>query len=151
MPTYCTAADFDSVMSDKKQAELTDDAAGTTTDDTILDYYLDAAESMVDSYLCQQYTTPLDASDITPVLKHAILTIAKANLYLRRVDTLPDDVKQSYDEARAYLEKVAKGSVCPLISGGSGGELFSAEYGEDLPKFGTDFNDDEEYDRNVLL
>jgi phage gp36-like protein len=74
--------------------------------DGVLNQALEDADSQIDTYLAARYSLPL--TDIPTILKKVACDIARYNLY---GNVMPDEVKDRYDRAVAWLKSVAKGEA----------------------------------------
>lgn len=87
--------------------QLTDDTNTGAVNDALVTDILDEASAQVDSYAGQRYGVPLQSSS---QVKGLTLTIAEYLLYLRRKRMKPD-VRQSYEDAIAFLKDVSSGKA----------------------------------------
>jgi phage gp36-like protein len=102
--------------------QLTDDTNSGSTNDQVITDVLTEASALIDSYCRVRYTVPLQSSD---QVKGLCLTLAEYFLYLRRKRVKPD-VRQSYEDAIAFLKDVSTGkagldqpsTATPQTSGG---------------------------------
>lgn len=115
MPAYVVTADIYNVLSTKVVAELTDDSAGATPNNTIIDSALERAESVVDSYVGKVYTVPL-TTPVDKSITHAVLTLATCYLHRRRPGAIPDEATDACEKIVVWLEMVAEGNT-PLAGG----------------------------------
>lgn len=115
MPIYTSAAQFELVSTEETLAQMTDDGGGgNTVNVSIVEYALDRAEAIADSYAGRLYTVPFDPTKVTDAYRDAIYTIAFCKLAKRRLGLLDEDMQRECDAAYAYLEKVADGTVIPF-------------------------------------
>jgi phage gp36-like protein len=102
--------------------QLTDDTNSGITNDQVITDVLTEASALIDSYCRVRYTVPLQSSD---QVKGLCLTLAEYFLYLRR-KRVNTDVRQSYEDAIAFLKDVSNGkagldqpaTATPQTSGG---------------------------------
>ena len=87
--------------------QLTDDTNSGSTNDQVIADVLTEASALIDSYCRVRYTVPLQSSD---QVKGLCLTLAEYFLYLRRKRVKPD-VRQSYEDAIAFLKDVSSGKA----------------------------------------
>jgi phage gp36-like protein len=89
--------------------QLTDDTNSppTTINAQVVTDILTESSALIDSYCRSRYNVPLQASD---QVKGLCLDIAEYKLYLRRKRVKPD-VRQSYEDALAFLKDVAGGKA----------------------------------------
>jgi phage gp36-like protein len=109
-------------ISASELVQLTDDTNSGSTNDQVITDVLTEASALIESYCRVRYTVPLQASD---QVKGLCLTLAEYYLYLRR-KRVKDDVRQSYEDAIAFLKDVSSGkagldqpaTATPQTSGG---------------------------------
>lgn len=83
MPNYITDNDtLFRVLSEKELAELSTDEAELDPDDSILTECINAAESLIDTFISTQVSTPLD--NPSAFIQQATLDLAKYFLFMRR-------------------------------------------------------------------
>lgn len=143
MPNYTVAADLDNILAEHIAAELSAES-GSTPDDSILDYYLDAAESVVDSYLAKRYNVPLSVTPIPAAVKDAVLVIARYRLYIRR-EYVTEEVRKDYEDMLEWLKMVATGEL-DLPVDETGGEIDEVA----SSGFSTSDHDDMVFDSNIF-
>ena len=100
---YCTQADILNQMPAAELIRLTDDAATTVDADKVTAAIADA-EAKVDSYAGARHAVPLNP--VSASVKAATVDIAIYNLYGLR-NRVPDDVRQRYEDALAWLRDVS--------------------------------------------
>lgn len=104
---YCVKADLVKRFGSAELAQLTDETAAQSPDDTEITEACDEASSLIDSYLATRYTVPLADPPSTMVRKWAC-DIARKYLWKDRAG--PDSVvTQNFLAALAQLKDVAKG------------------------------------------
>lgn len=103
---YATKQDLIDRYGENELARLTDRAAGTTVNDTVVDRALADASAEIDSYLAKRATTPLSPMPGL-VVTHCC---AIARYYLHE-DHAPDRVKDAYKLAIDWLKLAARGDV----------------------------------------
>jgi phage gp36-like protein len=86
-------------------AQLTDDVRGTEVNAQVVTDVLTEASGKVDSYCRLRYNVPLQASE---QIKGLTLDIAEYLLFARK-RRIPDDVRQRYEDAIAFLKDVSAG------------------------------------------
>lgn len=101
---YCAKADLVQRFGGKELAELTDETAAHSSDDTEIAAACDEASSLIDSYISTRYTVPLDP--VPAMVRKWACDIAFFNLFKISV---PERVKDAYEDAIARLKDVAKG------------------------------------------
>ena len=84
------------------------------------------AEGVAESYAGRQYSLPVrDAGGATPrEFVSAILSIGRHKMYSRRA-SMPDEVQEDYNQAIAWLTRLADGSVV-VNTGTAGTSVISA-------------------------
>lgn len=115
MAAYCTKADLVERFGTSELAQLTDETAHATPDDSEIDKACDEASSLVDSYLATRYPTPLVA--VPTVVRTWAVNIARKFLWKDRA-TDESIVKRNYDDALAQLRDVAKGVAALSVEAG---------------------------------
>jgi phage gp36-like protein len=86
-------------------AQLTDDVKGSEVNAQVVTDVLTEASGKIDSYCRMRYSVPLQASE---QIKGLTLDIAEYLLFARK-RRVPDDVRQRYDDAIAFLKDVSAG------------------------------------------
>lgn len=108
MTTYATAADFKAAFPDAESIVLTnlDDPSATTSVDARITEALTRAQSEMDSYI--GIVTSLPLMSVPLVVQSKSLDIARYYLdsYQPR-----EDVRQRYEDAVKWLEKLVKGEA----------------------------------------
>ena len=109
---YCAKADILKQISEAELAQLTDDAAGTTVDDDIVDAAIENADSEIDGYCGEKYSVPF--TDVPGIVKNLSVGIALYNLFTRRETGLlglPESRTNRYDKAIRLLVMISQGKV----------------------------------------
>lgn len=106
MSAYATQADLTERFGAAELAQLTDESAATSPDDTEVGKACDEASSLIDAYLSTRYTTPLDP--VPTIVRKWACDIARAALWKDRADK-DSAVKLNAADAMAQLRDVAKG------------------------------------------
>lgn len=106
--TYCTLQDLIIRFGDGELIALTDDAGTSAIDVPVVDQILADTSARIDGYLTDRYALPLAVvpAALVPVacdLAHYLLASRNG----QRIAT--DTVRQRYDDAISWLEKVAMG------------------------------------------
>jgi phage gp36-like protein len=105
---YATKADLmPRRLSNAELIQLTDDSSSGKINDAVVDAELTEASAKVDSYCRQRYQVPLQASD---QIKGLTLDIASYLLFLRK-RRVPEEIRQAFDDAIAFLKDVAAGKA----------------------------------------
>ena len=103
---YCTQADLLEQISEDDLIQLTDDSDAGIVDVSMVTRTIADADAEIDSYCGTKYDVPFST---TPVMVRKVsVDIAIYNLYARRRGA-PDDRKERYDDAIAFLKDVSKG------------------------------------------
>ncbi len=104
--TYATQQDLVDRFGAQELARLTDKDLGETINASTVDRALADTDAEIDSYLSKRVATPLSPA---PALVNAhACTIARYRLH---GDMVTDRIRDAYKDARAWLEKAAKGEV----------------------------------------
>lgn len=104
---YCAKSDLVERFGSRELAQLTDESAAQSADDTEIANICDEASSLIDSYLAARYLTPL-ASPVPTMVRKWACDIARKFLWKDRAG--PDSgVTSNYEDAMAQLKDVAKG------------------------------------------
>lgn len=105
--SYVTGIDLRKRVSETKLTQLTDYRADGATDEAIIVAALSYASATIDSYAGGRYTLPLTVSE---QVKDLCITLTIYKLHDGR-QTMPDQVRRSYEDAIAFLKDVAKGQA----------------------------------------
>lgn len=117
---YISAEDITEVVPARIIAQITDDVStggGVNVNHEIVLQLLKASESTVDSYLSARYKLPVTATDgtVPPVIRDAVLSIAKYKLY-SRANAVTPDIQAQYDGIISWLRSISTGKAdMPLI------------------------------------
>ena len=106
--SYCAPSDLANVKTTQELTQLSDLAGTGSPNDTVLQAACDQASSLIDGLISPQYPLPL--ATVPPMLLSIAVRLALYYLYLGR-QSLPDEVKNSYDRDVAFLEQVGKGQA----------------------------------------
>jgi len=87
--------------------QLTDDTNSGVVNAQLVTDILDESSALIDSYVGQRYTVPLQPSS---QVKGLCLTLGEYYLYLRR-KRMKEDVRQSYEDALSFLRDVSSGKA----------------------------------------
>lgn len=106
--SYATRAQLDAALAPALLAQLTDDTAGTTADETIIADAMAQADAEMDVYLGQVVTTPLPQTP--PVLARIAVQLTLYFLFLRR--NLADEARVAeYRNCTRLLGEIAAGRL----------------------------------------
>lgn len=122
--SYAAPADLRDRYPEVRLAEVSDEA-GQAADDPKLQVALDDASAEMDTWIGQRYQLPLAAPP--PVLKRLACDIGMYRLMALLPKESVADARRRYEDALAWLEDLAKGTVD--LADGSGEELPSANAG----------------------
>lgn len=104
---YCTEDDLLNRVDEDTLSELTSDSGGVDSD--VVARAISAADEEIDSYLAVRYTLPFSA---TPErVRDLSVDIAVYNLYGRRDTDIPENRKNRYRDAVAFLHRLAEGKA----------------------------------------
>ena len=147
MGNYATIAEFKLRFEDDAQvAFLTKDTDSLVPNETVLSGYVDASESLINSYVGVRYLIPVSTSDagVAAHLKGITLDIAVRQLHASS-GTVPESTEKSYDRAIEWLILISEGTlVLP-----SAATSASTESNDPQILWGTgEFNTDETF-RNL--
>lgn len=103
---YCTQVDMVNRFGAEELIQLTDRTNAGVIDTTVLDAAIADASAEMDGYLGGRYTLPLITVPV--VLSRLCADMVRYYLY----DDVPlDQVRQRYEDAIAFLRRVASGQV----------------------------------------
>lgn len=119
---YATRQDMETRFGPAELAQLADPHATGFIDDGALALALSDAEAEIDAYMVGRYTLPLDT--VEPNLVRLACDIARYRLWK---DQASEEVRQRYQDATRYLERVASGAI--LLSNAGIGQTPSASAG----------------------
>ncbi len=111
--TYISNDDIEQRLGTQAYIELTDDAGTGSADEALVDEARLGAEAEADSHLATRYRTPVDLTGqpgVAAALRTFVLDIAAYRLHGRR-PPIPVDVVRRYQEAAAWLARVASGAA----------------------------------------
>jgi phage gp36-like protein len=133
---YCTVADLSGRFGEAELIQLTasGQGPGAGVDSAVAALAIHDATAEIDGYLARRYTLPLTAPGAN--LVRIACDIARYRLY---EDAAPDTVRQRYEQAIRYLERVAGGGLdlgLPEESQSPAGGTPEAVFTADTPVFG---------------
>jgi len=105
---YCTQSDLLEQISESELIQLTDDDDIGVIDDDKITRAIVNADAEIDSYCGVKHTVPF--TTVPPRIRALSEDISIYNLYSRRRGA-PEDRKERYDNAIAFLKEVAKGNA----------------------------------------
>jgi phage gp36-like protein len=109
---YCTLNDLLLAIPQRTLAELSNDAAPSVVDMTVVARAVEHAEEVIDGYLRSRYTLPL--VEVPTVLRDLTVNLARHWLYARRpegTEDLPPAVVRGYKAAMQMLGEIQKGAL----------------------------------------
>lgn len=104
--SYCTQADLIERFGEAEITQLSDRAGGGELDSAVIASAIDDADAEIDGYLSGRYALPL--ASVPAVMVRLACDIARYYLFGHDVTDL---VKKRYDQAVAYLVKIATGVI----------------------------------------
>jgi phage gp36-like protein len=107
---YCTPQNMINEYGQKKIAQATGDASGVTVNTDILQKYIDAGKSEIDSYLRKRISLPL-AEPVPVILKSLNMEIAWYQMKKKRFGSVSESDVSLYESNVKYLDKVASGKI----------------------------------------
>lgn len=129
---YILQADLTEGLSESQILQLTDDEKTGANVANRVSLAITSAEGLVNGYLGARYVVPI-AGPIPDIVQKWAVDIAKYFLYQRR--RVPEDVRQSYEDAISALRDVSAGKMTLGVEPApTGSTLFSgggAVYTED--------------------
>jgi len=105
---YCTLDDIKDMMDAEEIIRFTDDADAGVVNTSVTDKAIAGADALIDSHIGTRYTVPV--SPVPDIIVDLASDIAIYKIYSRRSGA-PDEIRQKYDDAVKYLEKVAAGKI----------------------------------------
>ncbi len=120
---YCTLDDIRDMMDEEEIIRYTDDHDQGIINTNATDKAISGADAYIDSLIASRYSVPvLPVPDI--ILGYAV-DIAIYKIYTRRGRAAPEGIRNKYDDAVKWLEKVAAGKakipgIASAPSGSSG-------------------------------
>jgi len=110
---YVTQADLEKRWGAGDLKTWTDDRATGATDTGIVAEAIAGAGGQIDGAAGQNYTTPLSLGDpgTAALVRTVAGSIAGYLLAARRPRAVPDNIRQQYDDAQAWLKELAAGRV----------------------------------------
>jgi phage gp36-like protein len=104
---YSTQANMINRFSEQELIDLTDEADKGVIDQAVLTAAIADADAEIDGYLSSVYVTPIAGTVPIDVVRISC-DIARYRLYN---DKAPEEIRQRYEDARAWLRDVAAGKV----------------------------------------
>jgi phage gp36-like protein len=128
---FLSSAELKSVIYDYQLNEIVEN------DSTIIEMAIQAATEEVKSYLCSRYDTTQTFNETKNNRNPLILEFTKdialwQIIRLSNPEIIHEKVKDRYDRAIEYLNKVAKGLISPtlpLLQDNSGSEILPVRFG----------------------
>jgi phage gp36-like protein len=111
---YCSLTDLLNMISQEELAQLTSDA-GEVPDSLVAAEAIAWADSEIDASAGRRYPVPLNP--VPEVIRGVAVDLALYHLYSRR-SVIPPVRRRRYEEARAFLHRVAAGEA--WLAGGDG-------------------------------
>jgi len=105
---YCTLDDIKDMMDEDEIIRFTDDADAGVVNTSVTDKAIAGADALIDSHIGSRYSVPVDP--VPDIIVDLACDIAIYKLYSRR-SAAPDEIRQKYEDAVKYLEKVAAGKI----------------------------------------
>ena len=134
---YTTIADIRKRITETKLTQLTDYKGLGSTDTDVVTAALNSASAIIDSYAGTRFSLPLTVSD---QVKDLEVTIAIYKLHEGR-QMVPEQVRQSYDDAIAFLKDVSAGRASldqATKAQSGGGEVVTRDHATSPYKFGDE-------------
>lgn len=103
---YCVKADLVRRFGAAELAQLTDETAAQSPDDTEINEACEEASSLIDSYLATRYAVPVDP--VPTMVRKWACDIARKYVWKSRADA-EHPVTLAFNAALAQLKDVAKG------------------------------------------
>jgi len=122
---YSVQADITNAVGEAVLVRLTNDAAGSTVDTTVLAAIIADVDDLIDGYLRNRYVLPLTGSTPGMINKIAVQLVVHA-LYTRRpnVAGFPEMVLDGKKDAMMQLREIQKGTLNPNIDQPSDDRIF---------------------------
>jgi phage gp36-like protein len=115
MADYVTQSDLELLMGPASVIQLTDDAGVGTVDTDVLDAIIANGEGEINAYLYKGYVGPITVAEHGQLayntVKQIALRVIRYQLYMRRVESVPEQLIEDYSRALEQIEKMAKGSL----------------------------------------
>ena len=105
--TYASATSMTNRFGQDELFALADPDDSGTVNQTVLGQALEDADAVINGYLASKYALPL--TTVPPMLE--ILACDIARYRLASVINVTEQIKDRYDQAITYLEKVARGTI----------------------------------------
>lgn len=103
---YATAQDLIDRYGEDELVHITDRLGSGQIDAAVVSGALADAEAIIDGYLAGRYPLPL--ASVPPNLVLLACTLARYQLWANRAS---EEIRQRYEDAIRYLERVASGSI----------------------------------------
>jgi phage gp36-like protein len=110
---YCTLADVKKYIPEAAIIQLTDDDDTGEINETNVTEAIAAADAEIDAYCAGRYTVPFETAP--DQIKKLSVDIAIYNLYKRKVETIPEAKKDSYNNATRMLKDLSTGKASLLV------------------------------------
>lgn len=130
---YVTVDEMKLYLPNRLLGALTNDHEEDYTPiDEILETTIQAAEDEVNSYLSMRYNVPVNAKngDVPVRIKTLVYSIAKYHAYTRAAILSPE-ISQEYDNAIAFLNRIATGRATMPALDDTGADANKSDY--DMP------------------
>jgi phage gp36-like protein len=105
---YCIKADILERLDSAILISLTDDSGAGVEDDDVITRAIADADAEIDGYVGSRHSVPL--SPVPAVIRKYSVDISIWNIYTRRTEATPE-VKDRYDSAMKFLDRVSKGQI----------------------------------------
>lgn len=106
--SYCTTTDILGMIAEDVLIQLTDDNGLGVVDEAKVSVAIARADAVIDGYCAKRYGVPF--SPVPALVRDLSVDMAIYHLYANRQGA-PEDRKQRYDDAIAYLKDVSRGLV----------------------------------------
>lgn len=140
MGNYCSATDLLGRFGSSEEASFASDneaTDSTTYSSAVFNECIGAAEGKMDSYIGQQFLTPVDVSSnvsLAALLKSVALDLAEHYVLIRSPESA-DRKKEQHDLQIAWLEKIAAGELVL-----TGAETLASSEGKGVEAFWSGSN-----------
>lgn len=105
---YCDLDDIRTMMDEEELIQYTDDFDTGLVQTSVTDKAIAGADSLIDSHIATRYSVPV--SPVPDIINGLAMDIAIYKISSRRSQA-PDGIRQTYEDAMKYLEKVAAGKI----------------------------------------
>jgi phage gp36-like protein len=110
---YCTLDDIKKTLPEAAIIQLTDDDDLGYLDEIKVNEAIAAADAEIDTYCAARYTVPFETAPAQ--IKKLSIDIAIYNLYKRKVETVPEAKKDSYNNAVRMLKDISAGKAALMV------------------------------------